>query len=56
MHRRYRLHIIASTGAGHSLAVNRRSNMPGVVPSAAVNRRQELTDTIVDLLRLYRKG
>jgi hypothetical protein len=39
-----------------SLTVNRRQNTPDVVPFAVVNRRQEHTDTIVDLLRLYRKG
>jgi hypothetical protein len=37
-------------------AVNRRQNTSSAVPSAAVNRRQEHTDTIVDLLWLYRKG
>jgi hypothetical protein len=44
------------SGVVPSLAVNRHQNTSSVVPSAAVNRRQEHTDTIVDLLRLYRKG
>jgi hypothetical protein len=44
------------SGAVPSAAVNRCQNASGVVPSAAVNRHQEHTDTIVDLLWLYRKG
>jgi hypothetical protein len=48
MHRRYRLHVIASAGAGHSLAVNRRPVL-SLPPSLTADNN---TDTNVDELRL----
>jgi hypothetical protein len=44
MHRRYRLHVIASADAGHFLAVNRRPVLSLPPPLTAAN----IKDTNVD--------
>jgi hypothetical protein len=44
MHRHYRLHVIASAGAGHFLAVNRRPVLSLPSPLNTAN----ITDTNVD--------